>query len=121
MSCFCIANLDLLPSLNVDASLSLSVSAQAAMALYGQISLGMPGLPEPPFALPQFDLTALASITAVAQLRAQAMASLGIDLTTGAGVTALARLTASPPRWTRACPPSQASTSTWMLGSSSRA
>ena len=95
MSCFCIASLDLLPSLNVDASLSLSVSAQAAMALYGQISLGMPGVPEPPFALPQFDLTALASITAVAQLRAQAMASLGIDLTADAGVTALARLTAT--------------------------
>ena len=32
MGCFCIANLGLLPSLNLDAALTLSVSAEAALA-----------------------------------------------------------------------------------------
>ena len=98
MSCFCIAHLDLLPDLDANASLNLATSAQAAMALYGRISLGIPNLAGPPFKLPRLTLpplSAMASLSAMAQLRAQAMARLGIDLATPRGITALARLTAT--------------------------
>ena len=114
MSCFCVDNLRLLPDLGVDASLNLSATAQAALALYTQISLGIPDLPLPAAALSgtasldaHADLSAallagsglsigaLASIVAMAQLSAQASASLNVDLSTAAGVTALARLTAT--------------------------
>jgi hypothetical protein len=109
MSCFCIANIDLLASLNGpnlglpdlaasgQASLTLSPSAQAALALYGQIALGLPGLAAPALPAPQLTLSAdaLASMAAMAQLQAQAMARLGIDLSTSMGATALARLTAT--------------------------
>jgi len=59
MSCFCLANLDLMPNLNIDASLNLSLSAQAALALYANISLGIPDLP-----LPAFQIPALPSLNA---------------------------------------------------------
>jgi hypothetical protein len=98
VSCFCIAHLDLLPDLDANASLNLATSAQAAMALYGRISLGIPNLAGPPFKLPRLTLpplSAMASLSAMAQLRAQAMARLGIDLATPRGITALARLTAT--------------------------
>ena len=98
MSCFCIANLDLLPSLSIDASFNFSVTAQAAISLYEQINLGL-DIELPEFALPYLDIfigldiSALASITAMLQLEAQAMAALGVDLS--ADVSALATLTAS--------------------------
>lgn len=98
MSCFCIANLNLLPELDANASLNLAASAQAAMALYGRISLGIPNLAGPPFQVPRLTLpplSVMASLSAMAQLRAQAMARLGIDLATPRGITALARLTAT--------------------------
>src|SRR5689334_3063784 len=109
MGCFCLANLDLLPSLNAEGQVSLSASAQAAIALHQQISLGMPNLPGPLSVLPSspsppdgavnavasLPISALATITALAQLQAQAVTSLGIDLTTDAGIAALAQLTAT--------------------------
>ena len=104
MSCFCIANLDLLPRLSADplAALTLSASAQAALALSAQISLGIPDLPLPPGlpslpSLPELNLSldVVAAITALAQLQSQLTASLGLDLTTAAGLTGMARIAAT--------------------------
>ena len=110
MSCFCIASLPALPSLNLDASLSISVSAQASLDLYAQISAGLPDLPWPDLRLPglrlpglrlpelpSLDISAgvMATLAATAQLKAMAQASLGIDLTTSFGITSIARLVAT--------------------------
>ena len=98
MSCFCSANLDLLPLLDLDVSLNFNFTAraQAALDFYAQISLGLPDfpLPPPPFELPQLDLSlgALVSLTAMLQLQAQ-LDQLGIDLTAELGLTPLERLT----------------------------
>ncbi len=64
MSCFCVANLARLPDLNANAALNLSTSAQAALALYGRISLGIPNLPGPTFKLPRL-LPAAAAVAVV--------------------------------------------------------
>jgi len=98
VSCFCKGLLKI-PPINIAASLHLSESARAAMALNEQLTLGLPGFPGPPFAftLPRLSLSAsaAANLAAYAHLQAQAMARLGIDLRLPLGLTALARLTAT--------------------------
>lgn len=100
MTCFCSANLELLPQLDLDDSFNLTfnASARAALNFYAQISLGLPdlSLPPPPFILPQLDLSldALASLSAMLQLRAQ-LDRLGIDLTAELGLRSVERLTAT--------------------------
>jgi hypothetical protein len=96
-SCFCIANLDLLPKFNLSASFDLSECFQAALALSANIQAGLPGLPGPSSGLPEFGLPldALIQLSAMAQLSAQVQARLGFDLTTSAGINALAELAAS--------------------------
>jgi len=98
VSCFCKGLLKI-PPINIAANLHMSASARAAAALNEQLTLGLPGFPGPPFAftLPRLSLSAsaAANLAAYAQLHAQAMARLGIDLRLPLGLTALARLTAT--------------------------
>ena len=105
MTCFCKANLDLLPSFSVDTSLNLSVSAQTAFALYTQISLGIPDLPSPQLTLSgtgslQFDAsagaTAQASVAAASQIDVSAalLASCGMSVSALASIVAMAQLSA---------------------------
>jgi hypothetical protein len=96
-SCFCVANLDLLPKFNLNASFDMSVCFQAALALSAHIQAGLPGLGGPASGSPNFglSLSALAQLSAMAQLSAQVQAHLGFDLGTPGGISALAQLAAS--------------------------
>lgn len=96
-SCFCVANLDLLPKFNLNASFDMSVCFQAALALSAHIQAGLPGLGGPAGGTPNFglSLSAVAQLSAMAQLSAQVQAHLGFDLGTPGGINALAQLAAS--------------------------
>jgi hypothetical protein len=96
-SCFCVANLDLLPKFNLNASFDMSVCFQAALALSAHIQAGLPGLGGPAGGAPSFglSLSAAAQLSAMAQLSAQVQAHLGFDLGTPGGISALAQLAAS--------------------------
>lgn len=107
MSCFCrnsLGALELaLPSLNISASLNVP-SAKIALSLSSWMGArGLPALPWAPdlawleLELPRLSLsaTAMATISAFAQLQMDVMAQFGIDLTIHAQATAFARLVAT--------------------------
>jgi hypothetical protein len=125
MGCFChhnVAPLSLQLSLLADASLSATLSAspkqqlaEALAALLAQF-LAAHGLPAQPWApdpawlsqpLPQVRLSAqaMATISAFAQLRAQALAQFGIDLLVPQQATALARIVATMSARLQVLPP----------------
>jgi hypothetical protein len=108
MGCFCHATMAplrlMLPGLNVSATAAIP-GANVAMGLSAWLSArGLP--PAAPFApqpgwlglpLPrlQMNTQAVATISALASLRAQALAQFGIDLLTPQGATAFARIVAT--------------------------
>ncbi len=107
MSCFCrnsIGALELaLPSLNISASLAVP-GAKIALSLSSWMGArGLPALPWAPdlawleLELPRLSLSAsaMATLSAFAQLQMDVMAQFGIDLTVAAQATAFARLVAT--------------------------
>jgi hypothetical protein len=107
MGCFCHKTLDaltpLLPQLNVPASESRVLGKQgtALAALFGRPSGQRPAAPPaaPPAAATvrtmQLSLTAISTISALADFRASAQEQFGIDLLAAGQTTALARIVAT--------------------------
>lgn len=107
MGCFChasAASLALqLPKLNISASLDLP-GADIAMALSAWLSArGLPAAPWQPdpawlqlqLPIPQLSMSAIATISALIELRAQVLAQFGLDLLVPAQVNAFVRVVAS--------------------------
>jgi hypothetical protein len=107
MGCFCrasAASLALqLPALDVSASLDLP-GASLAMGLSAWLSArGLPAAPWQPdpawltlaLPMPRLSVSAIATISALAQMRAQVLAQFGIDLLIPSQVNAFARIVAS--------------------------
>jgi hypothetical protein len=107
MGCFCHATLGplrlALPQLNVSATLGMP-GANVALGLSAWLSAhGMPAAPWQPdpawLGLPlprlQLSMRAVATISALAQLRAQVLAQFGLDLLNPAHATAFARIVAT--------------------------
>jgi hypothetical protein len=111
MGCFCQASATALaaqlPQLELSASLNLSLGlpgADVAMALSAWLSArGLPAAPWQPdpawlqqqLPMPQLSASAIATISALVQLRAQALAQFGIDLLIPQQANAFARIVAS--------------------------
>ena len=105
MSCFCTTSLGplslALPGLSVSAALNLSATAQAAMRLdaflTARASLMGLNMGWPALVLPRITLSASAmmNVALMAQLRAQLMARLGLDLMIPRQATAFLRMAAT--------------------------
>lgn len=100
MGCFCHASLAALPSLNMSVSLNMP-GANIPLSLSAWLNArGLPGLPWQPdpawLTLPlprlQLSMKAVATISALASLRAQVMAQFGLDLLIPAQARAFARI-----------------------------
>ncbi len=103
MGCFCHASLGALPSLNLSVSVNMpgaNIPLSLSAWLNARALPGLPWVPDPNWLtlpLPRLQLSAkaVATISALASLRAQVLAQFGLDLLVPAQVRAFARIVAT--------------------------